>query len=74
MKIIYDAGMVTIIHDAINYGNIEAMYKREDGTAANGAGLQINSELEINRDEIGDLCDTIANTIYKLNKLLTANV
>lgn len=73
MKIIYDAGMVTIIDDAINYGNIEAMYKREDGTTANGAGLQINSELEINREKIGDLCDTIAKAIYKLNKIITPN-
>lgn len=70
MKITIDSGMVTIDDAALSYGNIEGMYKGADGKSQNGGGLQLNKELEHKSVEINNVCDSIANSIYRLQALL----
>lgn len=65
MKISHDMGMVNIETDNLTYSNIKNMYTEN----RNGAGLQISENLNDKRDDIGEICDKIANLIYQLNDL-----
>lgn len=67
MRVNINPGMVDISAPGMEYGNIMGMYQNGDAH-----GLQINEELEPQRREIIDLCDSIAGKIYELQSLVSA--
>jgi hypothetical protein len=64
-KIHFHNGMLTIDGDEISYGNIKGMYK-----TGNGHGLQLSERLQHKEGEILDICSTIADKLYELEKIL----
>ena len=62
MKIIYNMGMLNIDTENMLYANIRNMYQN----GKNGAGIQLSESLDNKRDDITDICDKIANLIYRL--------